>query len=79
MNFEYVWYDYTCIPQNPRDQNEEIIFQKLIYNLNSIFQSKIKTLPLGNKDKQKTRAWCVLEQELSKKEGGTSLKFEEFP
>lgn len=75
-NFEYVWYDYTCMPQKPRDIDDEKLFREQIINLNNIFRSKLKTIQIGDTIRQKSRSWCVLEQELSKKGGGINMIFE---
>ena len=34
---EYVWFDFTCMPQKPRTPEEEDEFVKMLSNVNGIF------------------------------------------
>lgn len=75
-SFKYVWLDYSCMPQRPRDHDDEKLFRQQLVNLNNIFQSGIKVIRIGDKERQQTRSWCVLEQQLAKRNGGISMEFE---
>ncbi len=74
--FEYIWYDYCCMPQLPRDHDEGVVFLEQLTNLNNIFASEIRTVQVGDTARQKTRAWCVMKQEIAKKNKGTSMASE---
>ena len=75
--FEYIWYDYSCMPQKPRDQHDELLFREQLFNLNNIFSSDLRTVQIGDKKRQKSRSWCVLEQEIAKKNGGINMVFKD--
>lgn len=73
--FEHIWYDYSCLPQEPRDHDEELLFREQLANLPNIFRSKVRTVQIGNQRRQKSRAWCVMEQEIAKRNNGINLMF----
>jgi hypothetical protein len=77
--FQHVWVDYSCMPQRPRDASDEKLFRAQLTNLNNIFRSGIRVVRIGDKERQRTRSWCVLEQELAKANGGINSEFKAAP
>jgi hypothetical protein len=75
-SFAYIWYDYSCMPQKPRDEPDELLFREQLFNLNRIFRQGIRTVRVGDKERQKGRSWCVLEQEIAKRNSGIDTDIE---
>ena len=59
-NFEYVFYDYSALPQHPRNEEEDQIFKDGLLMLNHVIDVS-EMLVLCNSDFH-TRAWCIVEQ-----------------
>jgi len=55
----YLWYDYTCLPQAPRTEDENILFRDSLDNLQEI-QGNMITHCVGNLD-YFSRLWCYVE------------------
>jgi hypothetical protein len=66
-----VWYDYTCMPQEPRSKDEQIKFNRELDLLHHYF-SKYYTSILWSKKSLK-RAWCFLEAAVSLRAGQHSI------
>jgi hypothetical protein len=57
----YVWYDYSCLPQAPRDQDDDAIFAEALKNL-AVYQALGRTIVmLDDPDDYIGRGWCLLE------------------
>jgi len=70
-----LFYDYSSLPQHPRNENEEDIFKRDLRKLDILFSTnKVLILEKGSHDYH-TRAWCFFEWCLSlgKQYGNTKL------
>ncbi|MFS8101157.1 hypothetical protein LFM09_28940 [Lentzea alba] len=57
----HVWYDYSCMPQEPRTPEEQAVFEEGLTHL-EIHQLLSRTaILLDDADDYLTRAWCTLE------------------
>jgi hypothetical protein len=56
-----VWYDYSCLPQRPRTQDEEALFRQGLEALNVCQVLGITLVLLDDAEDYLTRAWCTLE------------------
>ena len=57
----HVWYDYSCMPQQPRTPEEQAVFEEGLTHL-EIHQLLGRTaILLDDADDYLTRAWCTLE------------------
>src|SRR5262249_9213513 len=57
----YVWYDYSCLPQEPRTAEEQAVFEEGMSRI-GLFQLLGRTaILLDDADDYLTRAWCTLE------------------
>jgi hypothetical protein len=56
-----VWYDYSCLPQPPRTQDEDILFRQGLDALNVCQILGITLVLLDDAEDYLTRAWCTLE------------------
>ncbi len=57
----FVWYDYACLPQAPRDAPDEPIFRDGLAHLNHVQLMGATAILLDEVDDYLGRAWCVLE------------------
>ncbi len=56
-----IWYDYACLPQNPRDKKEQLIFSTGIDTIPHLIEQCWFYI-IGSQLKQyRTRAWCQFE------------------
>jgi len=58
-----IFYDYSCLPQNPRTAEEENIFQRHLREMHQLV-SRCATLVIPSKDYLK-RSWCNFESQVS--------------
>jgi hypothetical protein len=56
-----VWYDYSCLPQPPRTDDEEQLFRQGLAALNPCQVLGITLVLLDDAEDYLTRAWCTLE------------------
>jgi len=56
-----VWYDYSCVPQPPRTDDEDVLFRQGIGALNACQILGITVVLLDDAEDYLTRAWCTLE------------------
>ena len=63
MDYFYIWYDYTSLPQAPRTNKEQFYFDQELDKLNQYF-SEYYTVIIWSKNSLK-RAWCFLEAIIS--------------
>jgi len=56
-----VWYDYSCLPQPPRTDNEEVLFRQGLDALTACQILGITLVLLDDAEDYLTRAWCALE------------------
>jgi hypothetical protein len=56
-----IWYDYSCLPQSPRDAADEPLFREGLAHLNHVQLIGATTILLDEIDDYLGRAWCVLE------------------
>lgn len=53
------WYDYSCMPQKPRSDDDELVFKKHLYTLNDLVLNS-DTWVISSDDYMQ-RSWCVSE------------------
>lgn len=58
-----IFYDYSCLPQNPRTAEEENIFQRDLREMHQLV-SRCATLVIPSKD-YLNRSWCNFESQVS--------------
>lgn len=63
-NCEYVWYDYSCMPQHPRTEADQVVFKERLRSLNKMLSKCYETLSICSDDYGK-RSWCVAELSMS--------------
>jgi hypothetical protein len=56
-----VWYDYSCLPQPPRTDDEDTLFRQGLAALNPCQILGITLVLLDDAEDYLTRAWCTLE------------------
>jgi hypothetical protein len=56
-----VWYDYRCLPQPPRTNDEDTLFHQGLEALNPCQVLGITLVLLDDAEDYLTRAWCTLE------------------
>lgn len=56
------FYDYTCLPQNPRNKKENDYFRTMLNNLNIIIR-KCSMIIINTNDYLE-RSWCIFENQL---------------
>ncbi|HEY6790232.1 MAG TPA: hypothetical protein VI365_23275, partial [Trebonia sp.] len=56
-----VWYDYSCLPQPPRTDDEDALFHQGLAALNPCQVLGITLVLLDDAEDYLTRAWCTLE------------------
>jgi hypothetical protein len=56
-----VWYDYSCLPQPPRTDDEDTLFRQGLAALNACQILGITLVLLDDAEDYLTRAWCTLE------------------
>jgi hypothetical protein len=56
-----VWYDYSCLPQPPRTDDEDTLFHQGLAALNPCQILGITLVLLDDAEDYLTRAWCTLE------------------
>ena len=56
-----VWYDYSCLPQPPRIDDEDVLFRQGLDALNVCQILGITLVLLDDAEDYLTRAWCTLE------------------
>jgi len=57
---ECVWYDYMCMPQKPRSEEDDLIFKDRLTTLNDVMASCPRTYIL-HEDNYMSRSWCKAE------------------
>lgn len=57
----YVWYDFSCVPQPPRDGADEQLFRETLANLNAYQVLGRTAVLLDEAEDYLSRAWCTLE------------------
>lgn len=61
MSRIFLWYDYSCMPQPPRNEDEDVLFRKGLESLNAIQLLGRTLVVLDDVEDYMTRAWCTLE------------------
>ncbi|WP_270888833.1 hypothetical protein [Pedococcus sp. 5OH_020] len=56
-----VWFDYSCLPQPPRAEADELLFRDGLAHLNAVQLVGGTAILLDEVDDYLGRAWCVLE------------------
>lgn len=56
-----VWYDYSCLPQHPRDADDEAFFREGLRQQELLQLLGRTAILLDEADDYLTRAWCTLE------------------
>lgn len=56
-----VWYDYTCLPQHPRTQEETGYFKECLKGLSEVFQHAPMLIIRLRDDDYEQRGWCLAE------------------
>jgi len=54
-----VWYDFSCMPQQPRSQDDTILFKRQLYSLNDLI-AQTESMSIRSGD-YFNRSWCVAE------------------
>ena len=57
----FIWYDYSCLPQAPRSEEDEPLFRDGLAHLNHVQVLGATVILLDEIDEYLGRAWCVLE------------------
>lgn len=68
----YVWYDYACLPQPPREDADEALFVKGLAELSAAQLLSQTVIMLDDADDYLSRAWCLLEAMLADNAAGGS-------
>jgi hypothetical protein len=55
-----VWYDFSCMPQKPRNSEDEVVFKQNLSHLDKLTMLVDQSIMIDNIDYH-TRAWCVAE------------------
>ena len=73
----FVWYDYACLPQAPREEADELLFRDGLAHLNHVQVMGATAILLDEVDDYLGRAWCVLEavtaESVASLAGGTEV------
>jgi hypothetical protein len=57
----FLWYDYSCIPQPPREADDVPLFHKGLQELSAAQLISRSVIMLDDADDYLSRAWCTLE------------------
>jgi len=57
----HIWYDYSCLPQEPRTADEQVEFEQGMRQLGLLQLVGRTAILLDEADDYLTRAWCTLE------------------
>jgi hypothetical protein len=68
----YIWYDYACLPQPPREGADEALFTKGLNELTAAQLLGRTVIMLDDADDYLSRAWCLLEAMLADNAAGGS-------
>jgi len=61
QTFNYVWYDYACLPQKPRTADDQRLFDWTLANLEVLIAKSAEFVILQPDGGYFTRGWCVYE------------------
>lgn len=56
-----IWYDYSCMPQEPRTAEEQRLFEDGLSQLNALQALGVTVVLLDDVSNYLCRAWCILE------------------
>jgi hypothetical protein len=66
----FIWYDYSCLPQPPRDGSDVDLFMKGLEELAAAQIIGRTSIMLDDADDYLSRAWCILEALVADNAGG---------
>src|SRR5262249_46640502 len=69
----YIWYDYSCLPQPPREGDDVDLFFKGLEELSAAQILGRTSIMLDDADDYLSRAWCTLEALVADTMGGADL------